>query len=99
MTLTCHVPIGCRFQPPEAAATSAEKCGAAATHSDYTFTNVILIGVPCQTTAANDDNKCLEHSFASLILGSVSIRLLAVLLIPCLVMFHRVNPILGSGLL
>ena len=66
ITLTCHVPIECRFQPPEAAVTSAEECGAAATHKGYTFTNVILNGVPCQPTAANVDNECLEHSFASL---------------------------------
>ena len=72
MVLTCHVPIGCRFQPPEAAVTSAVKYGAVATHDDYTFTNVILNGVPCQTPAANVDDECLEHSFASL--SAVSVK-------------------------
>ena len=41
-------------------------------HNDYTFHNDILDGVPCVPAAANDDNKCLKHSFASLSAHSVS---------------------------
>ena len=66
ITLTCHVPIECRFQPPEAAVTPAGECGAAAAHKGYTFTDVILNGVPCRPTAANVGDECLEHSFVSL---------------------------------